>query len=342
MSRLTAAVLGISLLWAAPVAAQDSLALLVRMEARLDSLRRAAARVDSLGYTSSATDSVIAGGIRIATSAALRPFVELAAAEAWDSLEARFGASALAVQTLPVILFGGPGTVVPESMDRQELARGLEGAAAQSIWRRQDPVLTTWLMGSFPTGSILEEELQSIASELARRPARQNTQCLRGEASACAVALGLRMGADTLAEWYAETTWPRLAETSVWSLTGRDAQLRDRCVALRDLMACRAVLTPQRIAPPVSTLGRRFLVELALEAGGAGAFDRLTADTGRTLEQRLEAAAGVPVDTLLARWTASVAASIPGSPAPGGRETFLTMAWSAAVMVMAIRGSRWR
>ena len=83
-------------------------------------------------------------------------------------------------------------------------------------------------------------------------------------------------------------------------------------------------------------------MELALEAGGAGAFDRLTADTGRTLEQRLEAAAGVPVDTLLARWTASVAASIPGSPAPGGRETFLTMAWSAAVMVMAIRGSRWR
>ena len=56
MSRLAAAVLGISLLWAAPVAAQDSLALLVRMEARLDSLRRAAARADSLGYTSSATD----------------------------------------------------------------------------------------------------------------------------------------------------------------------------------------------------------------------------------------------------------------------------------------------
>lgn len=342
MSRLAAIAVGMTLLGAAPVAAQDSLAMLTQMEARLDSLRRAAALADSLAAPSVVTDTVIAGGLRVATSPGLRPFVEAAAAEAWDSLEARFGTSALAAQALPVILFGGPSTVIPESMDRHELARGLEGAIAQSIWRRQDPLLTSWLLGSFPTGNVLEEDLQSIASELARRPARPNARCLRGEASACAVALGLRVGPDPLSEWYAENIWPRLAEMSESSLTGRDALLRDRCSARQDMTACREVLTPHRIAPPVSTRGRRLLVELALEAGGAGAFDRLTADTGGTLEQRLEAAAVMPADTLLSRWTASVAAAIPGSPAPGRGEFLLVLAWSATVMMMTIRGSRWR
>lgn len=342
MSRSLVVAVGGLLLWALPVTAQDSPARLVLMEARLDSLRRAAARADSLAFDLVGTDTVVAGGVRVATSPALRPLVQAAADEAWDRLEARFGVEALAVEALPPVRFGGPESVSPRFVDRHELARGIEGAVAQAVWRREAGPFTDWLRGSFPTGDLEEADLEFIAGELARRPARPNLPCLRGEASACGVALGLRPVADTLAEWYPEAAWPRLADWMEASLIGEDAELRDRCSGMQDLVACRAVLTPHRIAPPISGRGRRVLVELALSMGGTGAFDRLTADAGGTIEQRLEAAAGVPFETLLSTWTASVTAAIPGSPGPAGGESLLVLAWSAVVAMLAIRGSRWR
>lgn len=333
---------GALVLWAGMLRAQDSAAMLRVMEARLDSLRSVAARADSARIRTFATDTVRVGGLRIATSAGLRPFVEAAAAEAWDSLAARYGASITAVDSLPVMQFGGPEAVLPRTIDRRELARGLAGPLHQAIWRRQDSRLRTWLYGQFPTGIVSADNLITIGGELARIPARPNRACLEGEASACAISLGLRLGADTLAEWYSTDTWPGLAARMEWQFSGRAAWLRDRCADARDLDACRTVLSPRSVLPPVGSSGRQLLMTLALEAGGAGAFGRLTADSGATMEQRLAAAAGAPVDTLLSRWIRAVSAALPGSPAPRSAEVFLTLAWTTAVLMMAVRGSRWR
>lgn len=340
MSRRVLVTVAVLTLRAGMLCAQDSVAMLRGMEARLDSARRLAARSDSVTAQSSATDTVRAGRLRIATSAALRPAVEAAAAEAWESLSARFGAAIPAADALPVMQFGGPESVLPRAMDRRELARGLEGPVAQAIWRRQDSRIVTWLNGGFPTGAATEDDLVSINDQLARIPARQNIPCLRRHASACAGTLGLRMGADTLAEWYAPNAWPRLAELLDASLTGREAWLRDRCAAAGDLEACRTVLTPSRVLRPVGPAGRQLLMALALDAGGAGAFERLSADTMATVEQRLADAAGVPIDTLLSRWADVVASETPGSAAPDPAEALLALAWCLAVLWMAIRGSR--
>lgn len=333
---------GVLLLWAGVLEAQDSAAVLRGMEDRLDSLRHRATRADSVRIRSGATDTVRVGELRIATSAALRPAVEAAAAEAWGSLSTRFGASMPAADSLPVMQFGGPETDLPRSLDRRELARGLSGPVAQAIWRRQDARLVTWLRGEFPIGPATEEALVAISGELARTPARPNPGCLRGEARACAVALGLEVSGDTLAAWYPQDTWPRLAGLMDASISGRDAWLRDRCTAMQDLASCQTVLSPSRVLQPVGFPGRQLLVELALEEGGEGAFERLTVDSGAPIEHRLSAAAGVPVDTLLSRWVRVVSAAVPGSPAPGGAEVMLSLGWSALVLMMAIRGSRWR
>ncbi len=316
--------------------------MLLGMEARLDSLRHLAAVADSAAFRSAATDTVVIGGFRIATSAALRPVVEVATGTAWDNLVARFGASIEAAGHLPVLQFGGPATVIPRAVDRRELARGLEGAAAQAIWRQQDSPLVTWLRGSFPVGATSVGLLLHIVDGIARTPAAPNPACLQGDTAACALALGLRLSADTLEEWYPPATWPRLAAMVEAPPSGREAWLQDRCVSAQDSVACRAVLVPTRLFPPVGAAGRQLLVELALDSGGHGAFERLTADSELTMERRLEVAARVPADTLLMWWAVAVRSAVPGSPAPHGGEFVLTLAWSAAVLAMALRGSRWR
>lgn len=341
MCRRFLATIGVLTLWAGVLRAQDSAAMLRGMQTRLDSLRQVAARADSVRFRYFATDTVQVGELRIATSAALRPYVEEAAAEAWDTLAAVYGTAVTAAGAFPVMQFGSPETVPPRSMDRRELARGLAGPLHQVIWRRQDSRINDWLRGGFPTGLVTEEELVIIGSQLVRIPARSNRACLEGDASACAISLGLRLGADTLAEWYATDAWPGLAARIEWQISGRSAWLRDRCAEARDLEACRAILSPKLMRPPVGGYGRHALVSLALEAGGAGAFGRLMADSGATIEQRLEAAAGVPVDTLLSRWSHVVSAALPGSPTPGV-DILMALSWSTAVLLLAVRGSRWR
>jgi len=342
MSRRLLLAAGLLILRVGALEAQDSAAMLHGMEVRLDSLRAVASRGDSLGFRSFATDTVRVGGLRIATSAALRSIVEAAAAVAWDSLSARYGASATIADSLPVMQFGGPETVLPHAIDRDELARGLAGPVAQAIWRRQGAELVPWLRGSFPMGAAREEDLLAVASQLARIPSRPNPACFRGDASACSVALGLRLGGDTLGEWYTPETWPRLAELMESFPSGREAWLRDRCAVLGDLTACRGVLTPSRLVLPVGPAGRQLLVEFALEAGGKEAFARLTSAHGDTIEHRLEAAAGIPADSLVARWIRAISAAADQSPAPGAAEWTLSLGWSAIVLLLAARGSRWR
>ena len=109
MCRRFVATIGVLMLWAGVLGAQDSAATLRGMEVRLDSLRNVAARADSVRFRSFASDTVRVGELRIATSAALRPCVEAAAVEAWDSLASRYGASVTAAGALARDAVWGPG-----------------------------------------------------------------------------------------------------------------------------------------------------------------------------------------------------------------------------------------
>ena len=216
-SRWLGLSLGAILSWSAPLAAQDSLAILRGMEARLDSLRLRAVRADSAVYRSSSTDTVVVGGLRIATSAALRPMVESAASEAWRNLQARFGASLESQGPLPVVQFGGPDSKYPGRRNLRELVQGLEGTVRYTMLDRLDSPFSRWLLvKSSRFGELVEEYPLVIAEEMVRTPARPNAACLAGDAAACAVALGLRAAPDTLVEWYVPEAWPRLAGMIEW------------------------------------------------------------------------------------------------------------------------------
>lgn len=330
--------------WGGSLAAQEPAAVLRRMEERLDSMQQGRALRDSLAFRASHSDTVVAGGLRIATSPRLRPLALAAAEMAWQSLVTRFGPSVAVQQAFPVTTFGSSGSTVPKRVrgrSVRELARGFERSGAQWIWQTRGADVLGWLRGNVPTGGISPADVGDLAAELLRTPARPNRACFAGDAQACATTLGVRLGADTLEEWFEPGTWPRLAGMIGGELNGLERVARQRCMDLGDLSACRSILTPARVLPPVGVIGRQYLVQLALESGGASAFERLTADSGATIEHRLAAAAGVPIDTLLDRWSASLRAAPRGPPA-SYQELLLGLAWSGLLLAMALRGSRWR
>ncbi len=327
--------------WGGSLHAQEPAAVLQRMEERLDSMQLARALRDSLALRAKYSDTVVAGGLRIATSARLRPFALAAGEEAWQSLVARFGPSVTAHGAFPVTTFGSTRSTVPKLAKAGDLARGLERSAALWIWSTQGAAVLRWMGGTVPTGTISHSDVGDIAEELLRTPARPNRACYSGETMACAAALGIHVGADTLDAWFEPDTWPRLAGMVSGELNGLERVARERCMNAGDLSACRSILTPARVLPPVGVVGRQYLVQLAFESGGASAFERLAADTGVTLEHRLAAAAGVPIDTLLNRWGASLRA-VPRGPAAPPQELLLGLAWSGLLLTMALRGSRWR
>jgi len=337
MSRFPGVALSAALALAAPLAAQDSAATLARMEMRLDSLQRLVAEGDRAALDGSATDTVVAGRIRVATSAALRPFVEPAAAAAWTGVLARFGPAIAAKRQLPIQQFGGSRGGTLEQRDIPELATAFEATAARAIWGQLDSLLSRWLEGSYPITPLGPDALEEVLEDLVRMPARPNRACLDGDPGACASVLGLGSVPDRLGEWYPPAAWARLARMA----NAPRSAAEEPCYDHQEIEACRAIILSARIPPPVGMAGRQLLMQLALDAGGPGAFGRLTADSGVTVEHRLAAAAGMPVDSLLVEWAATIRAATPGSPMPSARMTLLVLGWCAVVLVLSRAEGRW-
>jgi hypothetical protein len=324
------------------LAAQGQAEALRRVEAQLDSMRGVAELRANALAAASATDTAVAGGLRVTTSAPLRPLAQAAADQAWALLVRRFGASVTSGATIPVIQFGDATSSPLAGADTSEVARGFERLASDAIWRDQGALFAEWLRGNVPGVEFPASDRAVIAEELLRTPARSNPACYRGDTAACAVSLGLRAGPDTLTEWYLPESWPRLATMVGGQLSGSETMAQQQCEASGDLAACRTILTPAHVLPPVSVGGRRFLLQEALDVGGDGAFERLTAAGNIPLADRLADAAGMPLDSLLARWSASIRAATPRGPARPAWELLLAAAWSAVLLAVVLGGPRWR
>jgi hypothetical protein len=114
-----------------------------------------------------------------------------------------------------------------------------------------------------------------------------------------------------------------------------------------DVRACAALLRlheSRMPAGPDPTLpsARRALMQEAIEIGPDGAYGRLIAARGGTIAAVLEAAAGVPADSILRTWHMSVVASRPESTGLTRRGAWVAFLWIVLFGVIATRSSRWR
>jgi hypothetical protein len=93
---------------------------------------------------------------------------------------------------------------------------------------------------------------------------------------------------------------------------------------------------------PLGYNARATLVDLALRLGGRGAYHVLATSEDMPIGDRLAAAAGVPIDSLISRWRAEIIASRPEPVALPPWGLWIAVGWVVAFAGCGLRSSRWR
>lgn len=185
-------------------------------------------------------------------------------------------------------------------------------------------------------------EMRGSYLNLISNPRSAARRCWQRDYDACRVSLGLAPSPDPVVDWYtAEDRRGIVAEmASPPGIEGR--ALRNSCVDHADYEACTTVLRIwNSLEAPIDQFHRRDVVITALNAGGDNAFIRLVASSG-SLISRLETTAGLPLDTILARWRDEIDRAA-GNPVRVTTQTgFRTLIWVLVFMLAAARSSRWR
>jgi hypothetical protein len=80
----------------------------------------------------------------------------------------------------------------------------------------------------------------------------------------------------------------------------------------------------------------------ALETGGSGSWERIVQAGPQSPATALEAATGLPVDSVIARWRHSITSLRPGERPLHLGSAVLAAAWAAVLLAGTLGGSRWR
>ncbi len=214
--------------------------------------------------------------------------------------------------------------------------------------------LTSWAEGNV----LVSPDLPDVYRYMATSVSKTTRACMEGSVTDCSLALGLPMWENGdprrristeerlryLRAWYTPDERRALAARSggVWN----EDELPDRhlCVYDGGLEACDRLLARRVLwgLDPLPPEVRTSLSAYAIEQGGAGAWDRLRADPERTPMRALEAASGLTIDELIARWRAHVIehrvtpyrAIVPSSA--------MALLWLFVFSAFAMRSTRWR
>lgn len=185
-------------------------------------------------------------------------------------------------------------------------------------------------------------DLASTASIASRR-------CYQGELPWCWEAMGIPAGEGGWSEWYTPEE-RRLLVGSRWGsallweariLTSAELMIHG-CLVLESDRACIHVLGEWAERIPLGTLSRASMVAEALTQGGEGAFSRLIEDPGLSIKDRLALAAGMPADTLAARWRERTMSARPRIHAGLLLSPIPLLFWLLLLLFFATRSTPWR
>ena len=291
-----------------------------------------------------------------------RELAMAAAARASGLLEQTYGSAAARLAATPLVLRRGAARgAATDTVGRLALS-GLDGMlrefdgedvktvsgqlARQSIASMRalmDRDLQAWI-GNYGTSARRPSSFTATFEELATTPSPLGRRCLVGDVAACTQALAMREPDDALWRWYEADYRRAFVRSKRWALRPGAPELYDACRNGSD-HACDAVLRSASrvvVEPPVRSASRHSFVAVALELGGPDAFARLLDGAGRPLDERLSAAAGVPIDSVAAAWQARVAGAAPqraGFPATTAASALM---WILFFAFLSSRSTRWR
>lgn len=355
--------LAIALAMLAPLArAQDSL--VARLKRRADSLlvswREAqgfANLADSLERerASSGRDTIAVGSLRIIANPSPLPLRE-AAERAWPFVDSLFGNAAVALVDRPYFIRAAdPDPTVRRSVLHVgfELPWDLDLRATTTALLANIPMpspdhrLTDWLGGPLRPTQRPRDEAAAVYMQLVTAPSTAVRRCFLGELLRCRQVLQLGDTAALLEQWYAtpeEREWLVTVVFEGYFNSGATAVPYRECAAHRDA-ACTTLLRrlPAGTLPrPLGYAARALLLRETLRAADRDAYGRLIADSASALGDRLARAAGLSVDTLLARWRSAALAARPQPLTIPWWATLAALGWTAVFGYCALRSSRWR
>ncbi len=362
MSRAACGLLAALTAWAGPSSAQDTL--VSRLRTRADSLvrewRQASAfadLIDSLERERAGVgrDTIAVGSLRIVTNPSPLPIRE-AAARAWPVIDSLYGTAAADLIRQPYIIRAvDPDTAVRRSVFHvgMEVPWDLDEASLVTLLlsnvpiARPDPALADWLGTSLRPPLRARQDRAAVYVQLVTAPSQAARGCFLGEVARCEDALGLGDAASALERWYPSAGERRALVTRSFAEYfnhGASVGSFHACVAGNDSDCAELLrsLPGSALPRPLGYDARGTLVHLALRLGGRDAYRRLLANPAAPIADRLAAAAGEPVDSLVARWRAQVIASRPATVLLPAWGFAVALGWTALFAVCGLRSSRWR
>ena len=227
------------------------------------------------------------------------------------------------------------------------IANGLASIVEQRALQGVDSALAAWIMvGRAPVRPARDAEAADAYVEYATTESAVVRRCRTRDIAACLDALGVDSSAGSrLDRWYTAEDYRALVRTA--------APARDDSAAVAAWIKCRRndedtacaiaarALSNGRVPLPLSASLRFGFLREVLDAGGAGAFDRLVASSG-TVRDRLTAAAGEPLERTVLRWLDRLESSRPRRMPIPATLLAASLGWSGLILGMAlIRRTSW-
>jgi hypothetical protein len=346
----------------AVIAVQDTG--LARLRHRADSLAREwrqasafADLVDSLeGERAGAgRDTIAVGALRIVVNPSPLPWRE-AAARAWARIDSVYGAPAQDFARSPYLVSAyDPDTTVARAALHvgREVPWNTSAAALTQLLLTDlalpapDSGLRRWLNGPLRPTPWSRENLGLVYVRMVTAPSQTARGCFVGRLESCRAALALDTAADSITAWYPNPGERRALVLDAFGDFfdhGASAPSFRACAAADDA-ACTTLLHSLRgdaLPLPLGYDARAAVAHLALRLGGREAYARLLAHPDAPMAERLAAAAGVGVDSLLARWGTEVRAARPKPVALPAWAFWVALGWTLVFAGCGLRSSRWR
>jgi hypothetical protein len=180
----------------------------------------------------------------------------------------------------------------------------------------------------------LRLDLVSSASVVARR-------CYDGTMADCRHVLGLDSSSTPARTYYDSTGRRVLVERHSDRFRRRDFARTESCLGGSDA-ACLELLERSIADIPIGSVGHRVaLLQLAIQQGGGEATGRVFHANG-SVDARLAAISGMPIDSLTALWLDRVREERVASDNVAPGMVFASLGWIGLLVLLAARNKRWR
>ena len=334
---------------------------LAGLQARADSLalawRRASAladMVDSLRHAPAPSnwDTIRVGALLIISNRSPLPLRE-AAIRAWPVVDSLYGPDASQLARQPILVTAyDPDTTAPRPASRGtvQVPWNLDAQSLTSILLASveigpaDSAVRNWLGEAVRPALLREGQRTAVYLQLVTAPSEVAQRCFAGAIASCRDAVGLTTAPDPVSRWYPSPAERRALVARTFFVSGPERDRLQRCLG-NDDAACLEVLRalpPENLPRPLGNEARETLLHLALGIGGREAYHRLMAAADHPMADRLAVAAGISVDSLIARWRVAVLAARPVPLTLPSWGVGISLGWALFFALCGLRSSRWR